>query len=129
MDINSPDWESVMEKSILGRIRLSVLNLQSHKLQRALDVALLDDLVRDLHVGFNRAQPPIHVVPKYPLSGDLMQQLASEGVIESFPEDVPFYVIDGQHRVEALKQIHRSRIIPNNPSFYQWVAVVHSWGM
>jgi hypothetical protein len=129
MDINNPDWEYVVEKSILGRIRLSVLNLQPHKLQRALDETLLNRLVQDLQAGFNRSQSLIHVVPKDPLSEASINQLASQQVVESLPEDVSFYVIDGQHQVEALKQIYQSKIIPDNPSFYQWDVVVHSWGM
>jgi len=128
MEKRADEWEYMVKGSILGVARLHIRAMEQHSHQRSIDRTLVQRLVEDINGKFNREQSQIHVVPKDPLPIFWIERLRLGGVVENFPDDIKFQVIDGQHRYLALVKIQESGWIVDHEDFFRWPAVVHSWG-
>lgn len=122
------EWENVIDTSVMGKASVDVLSLEPHRLQRSLDEGFVVRLSQDLMGSFNRAESEIHVVPDLPLPANLARRLSQGETINDIPTSVQLYVVDGQHRVAAMKHLHKKGFMPNHPEFYHWAVVVHTHG-
>jgi hypothetical protein len=122
------EWENIVDKSVIGKAVIDVLSLESHHLERSLDNSFVVKLSQDLMGSFSRTLSEIHVVPDSPLPASLMHRFSQGEIINNIPRSVQLYVIDGQHRVAAMKHLHQTGYMPNNPEFYQWPIVIHTHG-
>jgi hypothetical protein len=112
------------ETYLLGTSLISIDQLQPHPQQRPLDQTFVSGLSNDLKVESPRHDQPMHVVPVADLSADVVERLKGSSDMVEVPKDANFYVINGQHRLEALRKLRLSKYV-GGANFYSWPCKIH----
>jgi hypothetical protein len=118
---------SLDNKYFLGFADISIEQLERHPSQRPLTIDFVNKLANDLKGNSPRFDKQLSVIPKTPLSQADMDLLCNSSIAVTLSKEYEYWVIDGQHRMSALRRLQESSFISED-AFYRWPCRIYSPG-
>jgi hypothetical protein len=114
-------------KYFVGTAQISIDKLFPHPHQRDLNAKIVTEMAGDLVTLTSREHTPLSVIPQRALSDHDITLLKNSSTPIRLPDEYTYWLIDGQHRLNALRKIQSDKQ-KGGDEFYRWPCRVYRHG-